>query len=159
MYTKYNNNNCIYYFKLMYNTLQFFLTLTINMLLFNILPSINNSNNNILLLSLIFMNIRTIISVIVFCIKCYFNKNRYIHTDTDFFLYLLIAFQLCYSLQIIILPGCIDKLWDIVPNSVYFIYTSLLTDIFIGLPILIYHIYLPLFRNSPLENEEQYLLD
>ena len=158
MRVTFNENKCIYYFKLFYNFLQFVLTIIIDLLCFNNLDRLNNTNCNIINNIMVIINLRTLVSLIVSIVKYSINTHTYKHTNSDGYLFLLIAFQLCYSVQLVVLPSCVDQLWNVVPNSVYFIYTNFFCDIFLGLPILIFHLFLPLFEINSTEEEKRVLL-
>ena len=158
MERNFHENTCIYNFKLFYNILQLAVVLIIDFLCFNDINKFDESSCNLFSTILVIINIRTLISIFIFLIKLSLTNTRYKHTNTDGYLYLLIAFQLCYSIQIIILPECVSKLWEIVPKSIYFLYTTFICDIFIGIPILIYHLFLPLFHNIGTYDENRGLL-
>ena len=158
MQLNFNQNKCIYNFKLFYNIFQLALILILDFLCFNYVTKFDDSPCNLFRTVLVIINIRTLVSIFIFLLKLSLAKRFYNHTDTDGYLYLLIAFQLCYSLQIIIFPDCVSKLWEIIPNSIYFFYTTFICDIFLGIPILIYHLFLPLFRNTVTYDENRGLL-
>lgn len=151
-------NKCIYIFKLFYNIFQLFVVLIIDFLCLNDINKFDKSSCNLFSTILVIINIRTLISIFIFLLKLTLTKTHYKHTNTDGYLYLLIAFQLCYSLQLIILPECVSKIWGIVPKSIYFIYATFICDIFLGIPILIYHLFLPLFNNIGTYDENRGLL-
>jgi hypothetical protein len=155
---KYQSNSCIYCFKLTNTILLLIMSICIlsfgNIHLFNI----DTHSCNHIGLSIILMILKSIFQLIYILWKS-FKYIHYYHTNLEGFGFLFFIFITLYNVRLLINTECSDHIWKTIPFCYYFIFSYFLIELFMGIPILIYHSFVPLIRTKYTDEEKLTLVN
>ena len=151
----FSTNSCIYNFKLISSILLFIISLCIISL--GITKISNTLSCNHIIVSLFLMLFRSVFSLIYVLFKTCKNNNYY-HTNNEGFCFLLMICINLYNVRLLVNTTCNNYIWKTIPISYYFLVSYFIIELFMGFPILIYHLFLPLMRTKISKEEVKHLI-